>query len=104
MFYQSATGEPITNIGEQQIALMTREGSLRGMRFQATSSVKKPLASVKRIVESGHAVIFAPPEYGGSFILNMSTMDESELREDDGNYELDAWLPPPSAVGFARLP
>ena len=70
------------------------------MRFQATAEVKKPLASVKRIVEAGHAVVFASPEFGGSFILNMRTMEDIELRADDCNYVLDAWIPPPSAVGF----
>ena len=74
------------------------------MMFQATERVKKPLASVKRIVEAGHAVVFAPPEFGGSFILNMATLDESALREDDGNYILDAWVPPPESVGFTGHP
>ena len=77
---------------------------MKGMRFQATTSVKKPLASVKRIIEEGHAAVFAPPEYGGPFILHMSTFAESQLREDDGNFVLDAWIPPPSAVGFPRHP
>ena len=103
-FYQSATGEPIVNVGRQDIALMTREGSLRGMCFQATEKVKKPLAAVKRIVEAGHAVIFAPESLGGSFILNLETFEENGLREDDGNYLLDVWVPPPEAVGFARHP
>ena len=62
------------------------------------------LAAVKRIVEAGHAVVFAPEELGGSFILNLETLEENGLREDDGNYILDAWIPPPSAVGFGRHP
>ena len=65
IFYQSATGEPITNTGEQAIAVVTREGSLRGMTFQATSTVRKPLAAVKKIVDAGHAVVFAPAAMGG---------------------------------------
>ena len=83
---------------------MTKEGSLTGLRFQATERVKKPLAAVVKIVEAGHAVVFAPPEFGGSFILNMKTLEENELREDDGNYVLDAWLPPPDSVGFGGHP
>ena len=75
--YQSPTGERITNTGEQDIALLIREGSLRGMRFQLTSKLKKPLAAVKRIVEAGHAVAFAPPDMGGSFILNLATFEET---------------------------
>ena len=105
IFYQSATGEPITNVGEQDIAMVTREGTLRGMRFQATDKVKKPLAAVKRIVEAGHAVIFAPESMGGSFILNLESLEDNSLREDDGNYMLDVWIPPAASVsGFARHP
>ena len=108
IFYQSATGEPITNIGEQEVALVTGEGSVRGMKFQATESVRKPLASVKRIVEAGHAVVFAPDSLGGSFILNLETYDENSLREDDGSYVLGVWVPPNEvavgSLGFARHP
>ena len=74
------------------------------MRFQATDKVKKPLAAVKRIVEAGHAVVFAPEALGGSFILNMTTGAENILREDDGNYMLDCWIPPSQTVGFPRRP
>ena len=84
--------------------MVTKEGSLRGMRFQATEKVRKPLAAVKRIVEAGHAVIFAPEDMGGSFILNLSSGEENSLREDDGNYMLDVWIPPADAAGFARHP
>ena len=104
IFYQSATGEPITNTGSQQVALVTNEGTLRGMTFQATERVRKPLAAVKRIVEAGHAVVFAPEDFGGAFILNLETGEENGLREDDGNYMLDVWIPPAAEMGFTRLP
>ena len=104
IFYQSASGEPICNRGTQEIAMVTKEGSLRGMKFQSASKIKKPLAAVKRIVEAGHAVVFAPPEFGGSFILNMLTGEENEMRDDDGNYVLDVWIPPVSSVGFTGQP
>ena len=80
---------------------------MRGMTFQATSSIKKPVASVKKILEAGHAVVFAPPEYGGSFILSLATQEENSLREDDGNYMLDVWVPPAQSVqglGFGGHP
>ena len=74
------------------------------MTFQATEKVRKPLAAVKRIVEAGHAVVFAPEDLGGSFILNLESGEENGLREDDGNYMLDVWIPPASALGFPRHP
>ena len=74
------------------------------MTFQATTKVKKPLASVKKIVQAGHAVVFAPEEYGGAFILNMSTNEENALREDDGNYVLDVWVLPAQSMGVGGHP
>ena len=75
------------------------------MRFQATDKVKKPLAAVKRIVEAGHAVIFARESMGGSFVLNLQSLVGNSLREDGGNYMLDVWIPPAARVsGFVRHP
>ena len=72
--------------------------------FKRQKRSKKPLASVKRIVQAGHAVVFAPDEMGGSFILNLQSMEENRLREDDGNFLLDVWVPPPEALGFVGHP
>ena len=75
------------------------------MTFQACD-VTKPLASVKRMVDAGHAVIFSPEELGGSFVLNLVTGEEEPLVEDDGNYVMEVWVPPPEALsqGFGRQP
>ena len=51
----------------------------------------KPLGSVKRICSTGHIVIF---DDDGSYIINKSTGESNALREDDGNYMLDVWVPP----------
>ena len=103
--YQSATGEPIVNLGEQTIAMVTDEGTLGGMTFQASKKVKKPLASVKKIVTANHAVVFASDEMGGSFILNLDTGEMNQLRKADGNYMLDVWVPPAIEMkGFGRQP
>ena len=74
------------------------------MAFQACD-VTKPLGSVQRMLEKGHAIIFAPPEQGGSFILNLATWTMEPLREEDGIFVLDVWIPPPSVAaltGFVR--
>ena len=64
IWYQSATGEPIADEGEQQIPVVTQAGRLRGLKMRA-AEVTKPLASVKRMVDAKHAVVFAPQEMGG---------------------------------------
>ena len=88
--YASATGAPIPNLGEQVLPLLTQEGSLRSMRFQA-APVDRALGSVKRMCSSGHRVVF---DDDGSYVLNKSTGEINWLREEHGNYMLDTWIMP----------
>ena len=105
IWYQTASGEAIRNEGEQKLPVMTPNGRMKGMTFQACD-VTKPLASVKRMVDAGHAVIFSPEEYGGSFVLNLTSGEEEPLVESEGNYHLEVWVPPPEALraGFGGQP
>ena len=75
IFYSTASGEPILNVGEQRIPMWTANGRPCAMTFQACD-VMKPLASVKRMVEAGNAVVFAPDDWGGSFVVNCETLEE----------------------------
>ena len=88
--YASATGAPIPNLGEQILPLLTQEGSLRSMTFQA-APVDRALGSVKRMCRSGHMVVF---DDDGSYVLNKSTGEINWLREEHGNYMLDTWIMP----------
>ena len=106
MCYASATNQPIPNLGEQQLPLVTREGSLRGMTLQA-APVSKPLGSVKRMCANSHRVVF---DDDGSYIQNKLTGEINWLREDNGNYMLDVWIVPPNELqehgepSFVRQP
>ena len=106
MCYASATNQPIPNLGEQQLPLVTREGSLRGMTLQA-APVSKPLGSVKRMCANNHRVVF---DDDGSYIQNKLTGEINWLREDNGNYMLDVWIVPPNELqehgepSFVRQP
>ena len=88
--YASATGAPIPNLGEQKLPMVTSEGSLRMMTFQA-APVAKALGSVTRICQAGHRVVFDSEE--GSYIENKHTGEINWLREENGNYILDLWIP-----------
>ena len=103
IFYQSATGEPMENKGAQMIPMIPKAGGLRPMTFQATKCTT-PLGSVKRLCEHQHAVVFLPEEYGPSAILNLKTGTIDYLREEEGNYMLDAWIPPPDASADSQPP
>jgi len=88
--YASATGQPIPNLGEQRLPLMTNEGTMRGMKFQA-APVARPLGSVKRMCEAGHQVIF---DADGSYVRNKRTSEINWMREENGNYIMDLWVMP----------
>ena len=58
--------------------------------------VAKPLGSVKRSCRAGHIVLF---DDDGSFIYNKLTGEVNAMREDDGNYMLDVYVPPRGYYG-----
>ena len=98
--YASATGDPIPNLGEQLLPLVTKEGTLRSMKFQA-APVSRPLGSVMRMCKSGHRVVF---DDDGSYIENKLTGEINWLREENGNYMLDVYILPneDDHAGFGR--
>ena len=104
--YASATGQPIPNLGEQRLPLCTVEGSLRSMTFQA-APVSRALGSVKRMISSGHRVVF---DEDGSFVQNKQSGEINWLREENGNFMMDMWIMPIEVLdkmrkqGFGRQP
>ena len=70
--------------------MVLRELSIRSMNVCA-APVTRPLASVKKICKAGHIVVF---DDDGSYIYNKASGEINVLREDDGNYMLDVWIPP----------
>ena len=64
------------------------------MTFQVAAFFK-PLGSVQRICAAGHTVVF---DSEGSYIINKQTGELNWLRNDNGNFMLDVWDPPPAAI------
>ena len=60
-------------------------GKLRSMTFQATD-VRKPLASVCRIVRKGNRVVFDENE---SYILNKKTGEKTQIDQENGTYVIN---------------
>ena len=99
----SASGDTIPNHGELSIPMFTRESTTRTMTFQA-AGVAKPLGSVKKMIMAHHRVVF---DEEGSYIENKVTGEVNALREEEGNFMLDVWVPPPNVAreaGFIRQP
>ena len=57
------------------------------------AKVNKILASVSRLVEAGNRVVFDSPEVG-SYIENVKDGKRTFLRQTNGVYFLDVWVPP----------
>ena len=64
---------------------------------QALAPPRRQRSSPQRSLEAScdHRVVF---EEGASYILNLATGEVNWLREDSGNYMLDVWIAPPSAI------
>ena len=94
--YGSASGHRIPNLGEQHITGVVPSGAERAMTFQV-AEVTRPLLSVGRICDKGNVVTFGS---SGGVIVDLVTGEETPfLRDGDGMYQLEFWMP---ATGFQR--
>ena len=77
----------VENKGDKTIGIVGAENGRRmRIKFQV-ADVKKPLLSVKRLVERGNRVTFSE---NGSYIMNDKTGDRLELKENGkGSYVMD---------------
>ena len=82
------------------VPIITRELTQRLLSITA-APVTKPLLSVKQLNRLGHYVVFDAER---SRIVNKSSGEINYLREEDGNYMLDVWIPPNPHTGFIGQP
>ena len=95
--YVAANGEVMTNEGRKLVHFRTGgEKSIKAMEFQVTQ-VKKPLASVRRIVERGNKVVFSKE---GSYI-EAPDGRRTQLVEHNGTFALEIAYAE-EALGFTR--
>ena len=79
--YVAANGNKMPNRGKKEVKFRQNgDKKISAMVFQVTD-VKRPLASVKRIVEKGNVVVFGPEE---SFVQNIATGKKMEIVERNG--------------------
>lgn len=85
--------EEITNVGDKYIRVVDSNGVESMAKFQMCRGLgrDKILASVSRLIQSGHSVVFQAPEYG-SYIVNNKNGYNSYLRHHNGSYYLDVWV------------
>ena len=85
--YEVANGIKIPNEGEKEFTGISNEGVTRTMKAQICA-VTKSLLSVKRIVGSGHRVVFDDESY----IEDKATGERMWLEEKEGMYVVQVWI------------
>ena len=85
----------IKNAREKRIEVITANGVESYMKVQMCDNLnpKKFLASVSRLSQAGHRVVFDDP-ISGSYLENKSTGVKTWLRQAGGVYFLDLWVKP----------
>ena len=79
---------------------MDQNGTLSFMKVQMCDNLhaKQFLASVSRLNQTGHRVVFDDPA-SGSYIENKVTGSKTWLRQESGVFYLDLWISPESIFG-----
>ena len=101
--YVVANGQVVHNEGQKKIHMRVNGGPINSMNFQCTN-VRKPLASVSRIVAKGNRVVFDNDE---SYIENKRTGKKVKLELEGGTYVMNVELldmtgQDPNESGFIR--
>ena len=100
VYYTSADGAKISNVGQQTLPVALENGVRTSAVFQV-ADVSRPLMSVGKVCEMGNRVLFGA---GGGYILNIESGEATPFYKKDGVYIYTIWIPPVSEAGqgFAR--
>ena len=90
VYYTSADGGKINNLGQQTLPVAFENGIKCFAIFQV-ARVSRPLMSVAKVCELGNRVIFGA---NGGVILNLATGQTTEFVKKDGVYVFTLWVPP----------
>ena len=98
MYYTSANGGHIPNLGEQHVPVCLANGARTIATFQV-AEVSRPLMSVARLCEMGNRILFGA---NGGVILNLKTGDVTPFQKEEGVYTFEMMIPPLSEAPFGR--
>ena len=83
--YRSASGEPISNLGQTTVRFSNGEHRRCHVPFQL-ANVERPLVSVARLVDAGNRVYFGPT---GGYIAHLATGRKLPRVREGNSYVLD---------------
>jgi len=92
--YTSASGGELPNLGQRFMAVLTEEGTVRGME-QQVCDVTRPLEAIRANIKAGHAILFDDDGSGqgtGSYMVNKTTGEINMIRDDGANYLMRRWI------------
>ena len=92
--YEIANGEFIPNLGEKKFIGYSEEEVARSLVTQVTE-VNQALLSVRKMVASGHRVVFDADDTGGSYIEHKTTGERMAMKDDGKMYLLKLWVQNP---------
>ena len=97
-----AKGEEIRNFGEKLMAVMTAEGSWRGLRAQV-ADVSKALQSVPALVNAGHVEVFGAGDAGDEhYVYNKISRETNAVADDGVNYVMGMYVMQRNTAGLGR--
>lgn len=95
--YEIANGDEIPNLGEKLFAVVTEEGTVRGLRRQV-AEVSKALQSFLALVRTRHVVVFGYGENGADhYMMNRVTGEINVVRDNGLNYLMRLYVVPPAS-------
>ncbi len=93
-----ANGDTMPLLGKKLMAVMTKEGTLRGFESHV-ADVSGPLESVRQLLGSKHCVLFGlGPNEEHHLIINKISGEVNMMRDDGVNYLHDMLIVPPDEV------
>ena len=91
--YATASGASVVAEGTKQCTLDFQHGQPMKVEF-TTMGVRRPIASVAKMVAQGNVVVFAPEHVGGSYVHIPATGDCKNIFARRGVFEMPAWIRP----------
>jgi hypothetical protein len=92
--YYGPAGDPIANLGRQDIKGTTDSGQLLNIGFDV-AKITRPLASVSEIVRKNYRIVF---DDEGSFIQDKKSGRWIDVRQEGSLYYLDLWVQIPEEL------
>jgi hypothetical protein len=90
LHYVAASGTRISNMGQQTVNCLTRNGTWAQWIFQV-AAVNKPLVSVSKLIDDGWRVVF---DEEASYIKHKQTGNVINIRRERGVFVVDAFVDP----------